>query len=230
MAQRAVVRLTRSGAVIAAGERQIDALGRAFRERKWIKLPGLICPDLLSELLRGVAQADYYLKKDGAIAVERCMRQNASLNLLQFLTDDPKLCAFIARISGAGPLAGFDGRIYRFDPGARHYDSWHDDIHKRWDRRVAMSVNLSPLPYEGGRLEIREKKSKRMLGRVDNTTPGDAALFILGPDMEHRVLPVTGGGSRIAFAGWFFERAPRSPRPAAGSNRVRSFLQSSGLL
>lgn len=222
--------MTRSGVKIRAAAAETDAMARSLARNKCLILKGFIGSELLPQVLTDVSRAPFYRKTDGKIAVELCMRQNALLNQLQFLSDDPALCAFIARISGMGPLAGFDGRVYRFDPGAKHYDSWHDDIHERWKRRVAMSVNLSPEPYEGGALEIRDKKSRKMIATVRNTVPGDAALFLVDPALEHRVLPVTGGGSRVAFAGWFFEHTPRAGRLKPSSNRVRSFFQAAGLL
>ena len=228
--RRTAAVMTRSGVKVQTTAAETDAMARTFARHKCLILKGFIGPELLPQVLADVSRAPFYRKTDGKIAVELCMRQNALLNQLQFLSDDPALCAFIARIAGTGPLAGYDGRVYRFDPGAKHYDSWHDDIHERWKRRVAMSVNLSPVPYDGGALEIRHKRTKKMIAAVHNTVPGDAAIFLVDPALEHRVLPVTGGGSRVAFAGWFFEHTPNAGRQTASSNRVRSFFQTAGLL
>ena len=53
---------------------------------------------------------------------------------------------------------------------------------------------------------------------VGNHTPGDAVLFRVREDLQHRVMPLEGTGARTAFAGWFrsrpeFDRELRSAAP-----------------
>jgi hypothetical protein len=37
---------------------------------------------------------------------------------------------------------------------------------------------------------------------------GDATLFRIGDDLEHRVMPVKSGSVRVAYAGWFLSGMP----------------------
>jgi Rps23 Pro-64 3,4-dihydroxylase Tpa1-like proline 4-hydroxylase len=67
-----------------------------------------------------------------------------------------------------------------------------------------MSLNLSPEPFEGGALQIRETDSKKILFEIANTGLGNAVVFRVDPRLEHRVSPVAGKVPRTAFAGWFF--------------------------
>ena len=89
-------------------------------------------------------------------------------------------------------------------PGGGHYDSWHGD--EGFDRMVAMSVNLSSKPYEGGVLQIRDNNTAGILHEVANTGFGDAILFRIGPGLTHRVTTVEGSLPKTAFAGWFRSR------------------------
>jgi predicted 2-oxoglutarate/Fe(II)-dependent dioxygenase YbiX len=86
-----------------------------------------------------------------------------------------------------------------------HYYPWHSDI--AHERLVGLSVNLSSELFEGGVLEVREERSRRVVARVANRTAGDAVLFRISPVLEHHVTPVTAGGERLVLAGWF-RRAP----------------------
>jgi predicted 2-oxoglutarate/Fe(II)-dependent dioxygenase YbiX len=63
-------------------------------------------------------------------------------------------------------------------------------------------VNLATSNYDGGMLEIRDRKTRRSIAQIPNTGTGDAVLFKLDPSLEHRVTRVT-GGVKTAFAGWF---------------------------
>ena len=90
------------------------------------------------------------------------------------------------------------------DARPEHSDTWHGDTDG--NRMVTLSVNLGE-PYEGGVLQIREKPSDRILHEVANTGPGDAILFALGEQLEHRVGAVTGQATKMALAGWF-QRTP----------------------
>jgi hypothetical protein len=71
---------------------------------------------------------------------------------------------------------------------------------------IAMSVNLSTEPYEGGVLQIRERESKEVLHEEPSPSPGDAIIFRLDESLRHRVTAVEGEVGRTAFAGWFKSR------------------------
>ena len=66
-----------------------------------------------------------------------------------------------------------------------------------------MSVNLSPKPYAGGILQLREARSEEILAEIANTGLGDALFFRISPELKHRVSPVEGIVPKTAYAGWF---------------------------
>jgi hypothetical protein len=106
----------------------------------------------------------------------------------------------IRAITGAA-VNGFVGAVYRLVPGAGHRDSWHDDADG--NRRVGLTLNLSPAPFEGGELQLRAAGADEALWTVANTGPGDGLLFPIDALYEHCIRPMTGQAEKTALAGWF---------------------------
>jgi 2OG-Fe(II) oxygenase superfamily len=128
------------------------------------------------------------------------MEVNATLAWLLLLVNDERVLEVVRSITGCGPIGHFDGRVYRLEPSTDHHDSWHDDLGE--GRLVAMSINLGTEPYEGGALQVRDRRTGAS-SEVRSVHTGDGLLFELGEHLEHRVLPVTGASARTVFAGWF---------------------------
>ena len=93
------------------------------------------------------------------------------------------------------------GALYRMHASDEHYDSWHHDC--AHSRMIAVSINLSSDVYSGGVLQIRERESGAIVHEVANTGVGDAIVFRVSPDLEHRVTAVKGAVAKTAYAGWF---------------------------
>ena len=129
------------------------------------------------------------------------MEVNAALAWLLLLVNDERMLEVVRLITGCGPIGHFDGRVYRMEPSTDHYDSWHDDLGE--GRLVALSVNLGREPYEGGALEVRDRRTGAS-AEVRSARTGDALLFAAG-------------------------RAPRAPRAPGDrrvcANRVRRLVQ-----
>jgi hypothetical protein len=121
--------------------------------------------------------------------------------LLLFLCNDVALFELVRAITGCDRIGAFGGRVYRMLPGAEHEGTWHDDLAE--GRMVTLSINLGDAPYSGGVLEIRDRQSKRVLQRVANTGFGDAVIFRIGRELQHRVTAVEGSVPKTAYAGWF---------------------------
>lgn len=122
---------------------------------------------------------------------------------LDFLANSPAFIALIGDITGYPHIQRFDGRVYRRTCAGDHYDTWHDDIHANVERLVGLSINLSVKPYAGGVFQMRETETKAPLLTLPNTVFGDAIVFRIREDLEHRVSPVEGPIAKTAFAGWF---------------------------
>jgi hypothetical protein len=171
-----------------------------FGRRRCLMIPGLLEPALADEVARRIELADFYRREHHGIGVEECMEVNGTLAWLLLLVNDERMLQIVRSITGCAPIAHFDGRVYRLEPSSDHHDSWHDDLGE--GRLVAMSINLARQPYEGGTLEVRDRRTG-VTAEAKTAEIGDALLFALGEGLEHRVLPVTGEQARTVFAGWF---------------------------
>ena len=201
-----------TGAVRAAPPEELAALRAEFDAHHAVLVPGLLGPHLLAEVRDELERAPFEQRDYDGLAGELALDESVPLVArLLFLVNDRELFRAVSAITGREPIVRFDGRIYRRVAAPEHYDNWHDDLH---DPRhlVAMSVNLSDDPYDGGVLAIRPKGSTESLAELHNTGPGDAILFRVHIDLEHRVSSVT-AGVKTALAGWFAS-APPWPLPA----------------
>jgi hypothetical protein len=186
--------------LLVPAEDELACLREEFRRRHCLMIPSLIDEALADEIARLVEGSDFYRREHDGIGVEACMEVNATLAWLLLLVNDERMLEVVRSITSCGPIGHFDGRVYRLEPTSDHLDSWHDDIGE--SRLVAMSINLGSQPYEGGALEVRDRRTDQR-AEVRNAHIGDGLLFELGDHLEHRVLPVTGENARTVFAGWF---------------------------
>lgn len=181
-------------------EDELAHLRDEFQRRHCLMIPRLLDLVLAEELARRIEASDFYRREHDGIGVEACMEVNATLAWLLLLVNDVRVVETVRSITRCAHIGHFEGRVYRLEPTSDHYDSWHDDVGE--GRLLAMSINVSTHPYEGGAVEIRDRRTGAIAeGRAANL--GDALLFELGDDLEHRVLPVQGDEPRTVFAGWF---------------------------
>jgi len=184
----------------------VARLEQEFHGRHLVLLPKLLEPKLLEFVLSRIEQGPWQTKIHEKIGSEVVLGDILLRNMLHLVTNAPGFLEAVRKISGCGNITWFRGRIYRFIPGQGHYDSWHTD---HMDRRVvAMSLNLSSKVYEGGILQLRDRNSKQILLETANTGCGDAVLFRISEDLDHRVTDVTGKEPKTAFAGWFKSGRP----------------------
>lgn len=134
---------------------------------------------------------------------ELMLDDEPALQLLHFLASAPAFIAVVRQLTGCDTIAAFRGRIYRMLPGPTHQDIWHDDLYDEEDRLVGMSINVSPRVYSGGVFQMRRAESEDFLAELPNPIAGDAIVFRVSPELEHRVTSVDGTEPRTAFAGWF---------------------------
>ena len=202
--------LTLNGTDATLSDSQLDALQREFRSRHHLVLKGLVAPELFSAVIASLERARFDAAVYESVGTDLRLSGGGALEGLHLVMNDAAFLGAIERIVQAAPLVTFWGRVYRMVPGQPHAADWHDDLFS--DRHIGISVNLSAQPYEGGVFQIRRSGQSTLLGEVHNTGLGDAILFRLSPDLEHRVTPVIGAHSKTAFAGWF-RPGPHPPAP-----------------
>ena len=174
-----------------------------FETHHWIKLEGLISGPLLAQIQHAIGTARFSEVVHRGVSppsVDVCMDPNPTSALLELLCNDPTVLAAVEAITGCSPLTRFSGFVYRLSPVSGHHHNWHNDLIQ--ERRVAMSVNLEPKPYDGGVLQIRVRETEAIIAQVHNVGAGDAVLFRISAALQHRATPVT-AGVKTAFAGWF---------------------------
>lgn len=174
-----------------------------FDTHHWIKVTGLIAEPLLAQVQEAIRKATFTEVVHRGVtppSVDVCMDPNPTAALLELLCNDPAVLAAVEAISGCSPLTRFSGFVYRLSPVSGHHHNWHNDMIQ--ERRVAMSVNLEPEPYEGGVLQIRVRETEAIIEQVENVGAGDAVFFRISAALQHRATPVT-AGVKTAFAGWF---------------------------
>lgn len=191
---------------------ELEQLRTAFAAQHCVKLPGVIEPAMLAWIRDRIATAPFVERVQTDVS-EPCRDTQLSsadvVSTILAFVNDSTVFRSIRDLTGCDPIGCYWGRVFRLEPGSGQQYTWHDDVDG--NRMLAMSVNVGGEPYEGGALQIRDAASGRPLFELTNTTPGDAVLMRIGPDIEHRVMPVTGAYPRTALAGWF-QRVPSALR------------------
>lgn len=192
--------------VLAVDRTQIGKLSAEFRDACWVRLPQLLEPSILNFLHLRLDNSQWETMSHGDIGVEYVTTDLPATSLLHFAMNRPNFRALIEEITGCNRLRWFKGRIYRMVADAGHYDNWHDDVVN--SNEIGMSLNLSGNSFRGGMFMLRRRDSGKALARIANTGPGDALLFRISPELQHRISPLEGAEPKTAFAGWFRSDLP----------------------
>jgi len=193
------VRLTPRETIIEGTPGERSHLSASFGRSHFVRLPGLLEPGLARELHQSVEANGFFEREDPGIARELTSNDATALGLIALMLNDSPMRALVGELAGRIPTV-WSGRIYRFIAGG-FYDSWHSDTD--YDRVAAISINLSPVPFEGCALEIRDANSSEIVSRVANTGLGDAVLFRIHETLEHRNTALLGVRPRTVCAGFF---------------------------
>ena len=215
----AKIQIHRAGLKVSASDSEIEAISRRFQRRQALVLESFLEPGLLAQVQDAAASAQFAPRRYDHVGSELCMTgESLAVQMLLLLTNSPQLFGLVQRITRCPQVGYFDGRIYRIPPGPASLDQWHRDLTD--GRQVAMSINLGAEPYQGGLFELR--KGGKSLFRVANTGPGDALIFRIRHDLEHRVTAVGGTAPKTAFAGWFLDQNRRQAYLGFFRGRVSS--------
>lgn len=200
------LQVTRRGLDFSGQAADLERLRQEFDRHHYIRLPQLFEPELLERIQYGLERAEFYPRSDGAVdSSELTMRANTTLGLLLMVMNDDRLLELFQQMTGTPPLSCFHGRVFHMYRG--HYDTWHNDLLNT--RTVAVSMNLSPRPYQGGIVEIRDARSRQILSQFQNTGYGDGVVFRIAPHLEHHLTPLEGELPRITFGGWYHQQPNR---------------------
>jgi hypothetical protein len=213
-----LVQITKAGAAIAATAEGIAALRQKFEEQHWLLLPNFADSALLDLLERKLNETEYRVV-DRETGVELRPIDCTAYLATELLLNSPGLFRAIEGLTGCATIACFSGRIYRRPPSDEYFNRWHTDITDE-GRMIALSINLSKQPYDGGTLQIRLSETKGLLCEVENPGYGDALIFQVDEKFEHRVGRVEGNSDKTALAGWF--RSKFDPNSLFGRGSLAS--------
>lgn len=169
----------------------------------------LVCPEAIElgflAILRNLCNRSSFVPDTvenlGDREVERPRRAGGALTLA---LQRAGLLRWLEVATGCGALARVDGRVVQTRPNNRDQLDWHDDLNDP-ARRLAVTINLTETPYCGGAFELRDARTRELLTTHHHTDPGAMLVFDVARDLEHRVLPVTAGGPRRVYTGWFYK-------------------------
>ena len=207
-----LVQIARSGVIVSSDD-MVRVLAGRFAACHAITIERLLEPFLLEWVLRALQTAPFTRRvherdaapdraeSDRVFAVDMCLDDRDLVGQLMFLINDLDLFRLIERVTACRPIGCFVGTVFRLEGKTDQHDNWHDDMCQ--DRLVALSLNLSPVPFKGGVLQIRDRHTKRILNEVANTGLGDAVLFRISDGLQHRATAVEEGPARTVLAGWF---------------------------
>ena len=209
---------TRSGTVsVSATETVVDRDPSTVRRARdaFARYGALFVPDLLDpdlgRMLRGIVAGAGFAPDVAGAGTRATETPDRAGTALRLILARPELLAWLERVTGCGPIDRAAGAVTRLTAGSGHALDWHADMVE--GRRLAITIDLTGTPYEGGALELRDRPSGVVtLRHVHRETDG-ALIFGIGRDLEHRVLPITAGGPRTVFAGWFLASDPRDDGP-----------------
>jgi hypothetical protein len=196
-----IVQLSTRGAQVCRDDSVFEPLAQHYAHTGYARLPGLLDRELLAAMFSAISACQFRLRDHDGAGTELCLPSgDRPVRMLDFIVNCHELFRVIERITGCGRIGNFSGRIFQGARELHDYDVWHDDV--REGRLAAMSVNLSERPYEGGALQLRDRGNGAVVS-IDNPVPGDAVIFRIAPDLQHRITAITSAAPRTAFAGWF---------------------------
>ena len=201
-ASKTIIQITKSGLFLRDDDTFPASMREEFKLRNCLLLPDFLEPDLLRMVQRNIEQGRFLRKiHPKGIGSEQKMRLNRASSLLDFLLNDVHVFNAIRSLTGCGPIGCFTGRVYRMVSEERHSLDWHNDMMQ--NRMLALSLNLSEDVYRGGVLQIRDAQSQQTIHEIANTGFGDAIIFRIAPNLEHRLTDLEDGMVKIAYSGWF---------------------------
>lgn len=168
-------------------------------------LPGLLKKHALDNLINKISNIEFETKyetdeknKFGKVLF---VPLNAPiLFTFQMMFNNKELFALLEKITGCPTIGNFVGRIHRSEEGGEHEIKWHGD--NADSRLLAITLNLGTDRYTGAHFQLREVASQKMLREFGQIEAGDAFIFKIDPELQHRLAPLE-TGKRTVGVGWF---------------------------
>lgn len=201
---------------IGAGATELSSdLGVAraeFAATRSLACHDAFAPDVLAGVLRLLGRSRFVSDTVERMGHREIEAPEIAGTAIALLLNRAPLFRWLEAVTGCGPIATVAGRVVQTLPRAGDELVWHDDTgaDRRW---LGVTVALDSPPYDGGAFEMRmadpgldpgpDPDDRALLRRHTHDRPGSALIFEVSTRLEHRVLPLTAGGPRRVFTGWF---------------------------
>ena len=187
--------MTRPGSIEPG--RSLFARDRAF---VW---PAMFEPSL-SAKLTALAERATYRSQDVPGVGHREVEQGglASTAILVTLRRR-ELWSWLEDVTGIPPIGAVEGQVAQTQVRPGDGLDWHDDMVGDRQRLLGITIDLGSGAYSGGDFHLRRVGDNADLLRFRHDVPGQGLIFAVSSDLQHRLDPLTGGGPRRIFAGWF---------------------------
>lgn len=189
---------------IAGGDDDVSA---DFARCRAFHAPGAVDGDFLARLLGLCNRGTFVPDVVEGLGLRQIETPGITGGALTLALKRPNLLLWIEQVTGCGPLESVEGRVVQTFPAPDHQLTWHDDRNDP-RRRLAITINLSEETYDGGLFELRSTVTGEILLHHRHVAQGAALIFEVAKGLEHRVLPLTSGGPRRVYTGWFLRREP----------------------
>lgn len=185
---------------------KIESLRQEYAETSSIILREFIEPSIVKHLLKRFETTNFVPKSEisGGYEFGKTLfvpQDEPIIFTFHLLLNNPKLFKLIEHLTDCEEIGNFTGRMHRSMPDENHLIEWHDDNSNH--RLVGITLELSDEKYRGGKFQLRETKSTKIIREISDTNPGDAFIFRISPDLQHRLTVLEEGGKRTVGVGWF---------------------------
>jgi hypothetical protein len=199
---KTMIRLSQTEVVTTSGA--ITKLAEEFEATGIATLPGFLAPPILTHLMGWLEKTRFVEKHevgpDGVFGTTLFVPETeGSWFLLQFILNRPELFEIARKVAGCPKIANFMGRLHRTGVEANQHIDWHRDAIE--SRTLGICIHLSSEEYTGGVFQLRDE-CQRLRAEAKLRAPGDAFLFRIDREWQHRLTPVE-SGRRTVGVGWF---------------------------
>ena len=182
----------------------IEKYKEEYNRTSCIFIPGLIPANVLVFLLKQLEQTSFEIKtemdqeyKFGKVLF--IPQESSVIFTFNMLFNDTGLFKSLQQITCCETIGNFNGRIHRSEDTDHEID-WHGD--NADNRLLAMTVSLGYDEYSGAKFQLRKKNEEHIMREFGQIKAGDAFIFKIAPELEHRLTPLL-SGKRTVGVGWF---------------------------
>jgi hypothetical protein len=189
-----------------------------FAETPAFLFDNIIDPPLLDRLMQQSASACFVDDDVEHIGTREVESPQLVGGLISLLLSRPALLGWLEKATGLSPIKAVTGRLVQTRANDRDALAWHDDLSDN-ARLLAVVINLSDQPYDGGIFELRKVGTDAPFLTHQHQKSGSMMLFAVRPDLQHRVTKLLSGGPRRVYAGWFLSE-PEHPGGLLGNAQL----------